>query len=68
MDRPVREAAKVAISPNSTPKPIAQAKWLLQDRKTTIKDVAETFGVSRATIYRSLELGKFAETRIAKRK
>jgi DNA invertase Pin-like site-specific DNA recombinase len=46
--------------PVLTKKQVCQARKLLADRGTTIKDVAETFGVSRATIYRALGLGKFA--------
>ena len=46
--------------PELNAKQICQAKKLLEDRDTTIKEVAEAFGVSRATIYRSLGLGKFA--------
>jgi DNA invertase Pin-like site-specific DNA recombinase len=41
-------------------KQIEHARKLLEDRHTTIKEVAETFGVSRGTIYRSLSLGKFS--------
>jgi DNA invertase Pin-like site-specific DNA recombinase len=51
--------------PELSPKQICQARKLLEDRDTTIKDVAETFGVSRATIYRSLGLGKFAKAEFA---
>jgi DNA invertase Pin-like site-specific DNA recombinase len=40
---------------------IAQARKLLEDRNTTIKDVAATFGVNRATIYRALGLGAAAK-------
>jgi DNA invertase Pin-like site-specific DNA recombinase len=45
--------------PELSAKQIEHARTLLEDRHTTIKEVAETFGVSRGTIYRSLGLGKF---------
>jgi DNA invertase Pin-like site-specific DNA recombinase len=48
--------------PELNAKQICQARKLLNDPDTTIKDVAETFGVSRATIYRSLGLGSYAKT------
>src|SRR3954469_15396145 len=48
--------------PRLNPKQIAHARKLLADRSVTIKDVAATFGVNRATIYRALGLGKFGET------
>jgi DNA invertase Pin-like site-specific DNA recombinase len=44
--------------PELSPKQICQARKLLKDPDATVKYVAETFGVSRATIYRSLGLGK----------
>ena len=47
-------------APELNAKQISQARKLLED-PTTIKGVAETFHVSRATIYRSLGLGKFAK-------
>src|SRR5215211_408377 len=40
--------------PKLSAKQIAHARKLLEDSNTTIKDVAATFGVNRATIYRSL--------------
>jgi DNA invertase Pin-like site-specific DNA recombinase len=43
--------------PKLTPKQIAHARKLLEDRTTTIKDVAASLGVNRATIYRALGLG-----------
>jgi len=43
--------------PKLTPKQIARARKLLEDRNITIKDVAASLGVNRATIYRSLGLG-----------
>jgi DNA invertase Pin-like site-specific DNA recombinase len=43
--------------PKLSAKQIAHARKLLEDRNTTIKDVAATFGVNRATIYRALGLG-----------
>src|SRR3954466_11471037 len=42
--------------PKLSAKQIAHARKLLEDRNTTIKDVAATFGVNRATIYRALGL------------
>jgi len=36
-------------------------KSLLADPEMTIKEVAEAFGVNRATIYRSLRLGSYAK-------
>lgn len=53
-------ARKGGRKPELNAKQMCQAKKLLEDRNTTIKDVAESFGVGRATIYRSLGLGKFA--------
>lgn len=43
--------------PKLNAKQIAHAQKLLEDRNVTIKDVAATFGVNRATIYRALGLG-----------
>lgn len=43
--------------PKLNAKQIAHARKLLEDQNTTIKDVAATFGVNRATIYRALGLG-----------
>src|SRR5258708_1522972 len=40
-----------------SPMQIAHARKLLEDRTTTIKDVAASLGVNRATIYRALGLG-----------
>jgi len=40
--------------PKLSPKQIAHARRLLDDRDTTIKEVATSFGVDRATIYRAL--------------
>jgi len=42
--------------PKLTPKQVAHARKLLEDRTTTIKDVAASLGVNRATIYRALGL------------
>jgi DNA invertase Pin-like site-specific DNA recombinase len=47
--------------PELNARQIEHARKLLEDRHTTIKEVAETFRVSRGTIYRSLGLGKFGE-------
>ena len=38
---------------------ITHARKLLEDRNTTIKDVAASLGVNRSTIYRALGLGAF---------
>jgi DNA invertase Pin-like site-specific DNA recombinase len=43
--------------PKLTATQIAHARKLLDDRSTTIKDVAASPGVNRATIYRALGLG-----------
>ena len=43
--------------PKLTARQIAHARRLLDDRDTTIKEVAASFGVDRATIYRALGLG-----------
>lgn len=43
--------------PKLSTKQIAHARRLLDDRDTTIKEVAASFGVDRATIYRALGLG-----------
>jgi DNA invertase Pin-like site-specific DNA recombinase len=48
--------------PKLTPKQIAHARKLLEDPVATIKDVAATMGVNRATIYRALGLGKWGTT------
>ena len=40
--------------PKLTGKQIAHARKLLEDRSITVKDVAASLGVSRATIYRAL--------------
>jgi hypothetical protein len=34
---------------------------MLADPEMTIKEIAEAFGVNRATIYRSLGLGSYAK-------
>ena len=47
--------------PKLTPKQILHARKLLEDRTSTSKDVAATFGVNRATIYRALGLGAAGE-------
>jgi DNA invertase Pin-like site-specific DNA recombinase len=47
--------------PKLTAKQIAHARKLLEDRSTTIKDVAATFGVNRATIHRALGIGAAAK-------
>jgi hypothetical protein len=36
---------------------------MLANPDMTIKEVAETFGVNRSTIYRSLGLGAYAKTK-----
>ena len=46
--------------PKLSPKQIAHARRLLDDRDTTVKEVAASFGVDRATIYRALGLGATA--------
>jgi len=46
--------------PKLSSKQIAHARRLLDDRDTTIKEVAASFGVDRATIYRALGLGAAA--------
>src|ERR1700722_6045152 len=48
--------------PKLTPKQIAHARKLLEDRNTTIKDVAASLGVNRSTIYRALGFGAFGTT------
>lgn len=42
--------------PKLTASQIEHARKLLEDKATTIKSVAEAFGVNRATIYRALGL------------
>ena len=37
-----------------SPKKVREAKLLLADPKATVTDVAATFGVSRATLYKAL--------------
>jgi hypothetical protein len=44
-----------------TPKQVCTARKMLADPEMTIKEVAEAFGVNRATIYRSLGLGSYAK-------
>jgi DNA invertase Pin-like site-specific DNA recombinase len=46
--------------PKLNEKQIAHARKLLDDRNTTVKDVAASLGVNRATIYRALGLVGFA--------
>jgi DNA invertase Pin-like site-specific DNA recombinase len=46
--------------PKLSGRQIAHARKLLEDRTTTIKDVAASFNVNRATIYRALGLGAAA--------
>jgi DNA invertase Pin-like site-specific DNA recombinase len=48
--------------PKLTSKQVRTARKMLADPEMTIKEVAEAFGVNRATIYRSLGLGAFAKT------
>jgi predicted regulator of amino acid metabolism with ACT domain len=43
-------------------KQVRTARKMLADPEITIKEVAEVFGVNRATIYRSLGLGVYAKT------
>lgn len=47
--------------PRLSEKQIAMARKMLEDRKTTIKDVAASFGVNRSTIYRALGLAGFGD-------
>jgi DNA invertase Pin-like site-specific DNA recombinase len=49
--------------PTLNPKQVAYARKLLEDRTVTIKDVAASLGVNRATIYRALGLGAAGEKR-----
>jgi DNA invertase Pin-like site-specific DNA recombinase len=44
-----------------TAKQVCTARKMLTDPEMTIKEVAEAFGVNRATIYRSLGLGSYAK-------
>ena len=44
-----------------TAKQVHTARKMLADPEITIKEVAELFGVNRATIYRSLGLGVYAK-------
>ena len=44
-----------------TAKQVCTARKMLTDPEMTIKEVAEAFGVNRATIYRSLGLGIYAK-------
>jgi Enterobacteriaceae phage serine recombinase len=46
-----------------TAKQVGTARKMLADPEMTIKEVAEVFGVNRATIYHSLGLGAYAKTR-----
>src|ERR1700687_413539 len=48
--------------PKLSPKQIEHARKLLADRAVTIKDVAASLGVNRATIYRALGLGAAGRT------
>ena len=41
---------------------------MVADPDMTIKEIAEAFGVNRATIYRSLGLGAYAKTKEAVQK
>src|SRR6516164_4398991 len=47
--------------PKLTAKQVHTARKMLADPEMTIKEVAEVFGVNRATIYRSLGLGVYAK-------
>jgi DNA invertase Pin-like site-specific DNA recombinase len=49
--------------PKLSPKQVAHARKLLEDRDTSIKEVAASLGVNRATIYRALGLGAAGEKR-----
>jgi DNA invertase Pin-like site-specific DNA recombinase len=49
--------------PKLTPKQVAHARKLLEDRTVTIKDVAASLSVNRATIYRALGLGAAGRAR-----
>jgi DNA invertase Pin-like site-specific DNA recombinase len=44
-----------------TSKQVYTARKMLADPEMTIKEIAEAFGVNRATIYRSLGLGAYAK-------
>jgi DNA invertase Pin-like site-specific DNA recombinase len=48
-----------------TAKQVGTARKMLADPDMTIKEVAEAFGVNRATIYRSLGLGAYAKKKAA---
>ena len=48
--------------PKLTAKQVGTARKMLADPDMTIKEVAEAFGVNRATIYRSLGLGAYTKT------
>ena len=48
--------------PKLTSKQVRTARKMLTNPEMTIKEVAEAFGVNRATIYRSLGLGTYAKT------
>jgi Resolvase, N terminal domain/Helix-turn-helix domain of resolvase len=47
--------------PKLSAQQICHTRKLLPDQTTTIKEVAETLGVTRATVYRALGLGNFAK-------
>ena len=49
--------------PKLTPQQVCQARKLLADPNTTIKEVAAGFGVDRGTIYRALGIGAFGKPR-----
>ena len=48
--------------PKLSAKQVGAARKMLADPEMTIKEVAEVFGVNRATIYRALGLGAYAKT------
>jgi DNA invertase Pin-like site-specific DNA recombinase len=48
--------------PKLNSKQVRTARKMLADPEMTIKEVAEVFGVNRATIYRSLGLAAYAKT------
>jgi DNA invertase Pin-like site-specific DNA recombinase len=53
--------------PKLSPKQIEHARKLLGDRTVTIKDVAASLGVNRATIYRALGLGAWGKSEAKRR-
>jgi Helix-turn-helix domain of resolvase len=60
-DAPIPGHRKGGRPAKLTPKQVCTARKMLADPEMTIKEVAEAFGVNRATIYRSLGLGSYAK-------